>query len=246
MKQFGIIGYPLLQSYSQKLFSAKFLREGINAEYKLYPIEDIKQCVDIFNIPDLVGLNVTLPYKEAVIPYLDELSDAVKEMRAVNVIRVRHLNGKLHLTGHNTDAIGFENSIRPLLQTTDTHALILGTGGASKAVNYVLKKLGLKTQYVSRSHKPDAITYDELTREIVEQHTVIVNATPLGMFPKIDNCAPINYEWITPNHLLYDVIYNPEKTLFLQKGEQAGARIKNGYEMLQGQAIAAWKIWNEE
>ncbi len=177
---------------------------------------------------------------------LDELSEAARVIGAVNVVKVTHRNEGLHLKGYNTDYIGFSDSIRPYLKSHHTHALILGTGGASKAVDYALRQLGLKTRFVSRSSRGDIISYNDLTSELMAQHTVIVNTTPLGMHPKVDECPPLDYTQLTTRHLLYDVVYNPQKTLFLQRGEEAGASICNGIAMLIGQAKAAWKIWNEQ
>ena len=178
--------------------------------------------------------------------FLDELSDAARAIGAVNVVKVTRHNEGLHLKGYNTDYIGFTDSIRPHLKPHHTHALILGTGGASKAVDYALRQLGLKTQYVSRTAREGLITYEELTPELMAQYTVIVNTTPLGMHPKVDECPPLDYALLTPQHLLYDVVYNPAKTLFLQRGEEAGAATCNGMDMLIGQAKAAWRIWTEE
>ena len=194
----------------------------------------------------LQGFNVTIPYKQQVFAFLDELSDAARAIGAVNVVKVTRHNEGLHLKGYNTDYIGFTDSIRPHLKPHHTHALILGTGGASKAVDYALRQLGLKTQYVSRTAREDLITYEELTPELMAQYTVIVNTTPLGMHPKVDECPPLDYALLTPQHLLYDVVYNPAKTLFLQRGEEAGAATCNGMDMLIGQAKAAWRIWTEE
>ena len=243
MMRFGIIGYPVGHSFSANLFNAKFEQEHIDAHYDLFQIDDIKKCLDIFALTDMVGVNVTIPYKQTVIPYLDELSDEAKAIGAVNVIHITTIEGKRWLKGYNTDVIGFRESVRPLLKPWHTKALVFGTGGASKAVAYGLKQLGLKVQLVSRTKQADTMTYGELTPDIIKQHTVLVNATPLGMSPNVEACVPIDYNAVTSQHLLYDVVYNPEKTLFLQHGEQAGATIKNGLSMLEGQAQAAWKIW---
>jgi len=245
MKRFGIIGYPLQQSFSARLFNAKFEREHIDARYDLMPLKDIAECTNVFTIPELVGLNVTIPYKQSVIPYLDELADEAAAIGAVNVIQVSNRNGKRWLKGFNTDVIGFRESMRPLLLPQHDRALVFGTGGASKAVSYGLKQLGVNVQLVSRHKSPYTLTYGELTTEILQSHLIWVNTTPLGMFPDITTCVPIDYTTLTTNHLLYDVVYNPEKTLFLQHGEHHGATIKNGQAMLEGQARAAWKIWNE-
>ena len=184
------------------------------------------------------GINVTIPYKQAVIPYLDRLDDTAKAIGAVNVVYKR--------VGYNTDCLGFMDSVKPLLRTYDRHALVLGTGGASKAVVYGLRQLGITPTLVSRTPREKIIGYADLTEEIMQRNTVIVNCTPLGMLPDIDTCPDIPYQWITARHLLYDCVYNPELTLFLQKGKAQGATIHNGMEMLTGQAKAAWKIWNDE
>ncbi|MCQ2348248.1 MAG: shikimate dehydrogenase [Paludibacteraceae bacterium] len=240
MRYFGIIGKPVAQSFSARYFTDKFIREGIDAQYERYELAQIEDIVPYLERLD--GFNVTIPYKQAILPYLSGLDDTAREIGAVNVVNKAHI-------GYNTDCIGFMNSIRPLLCETNRYALILGTGGAAKAVHYGLKQLGLQTVYVSRTPNKDTgdttIGYDALTEDIIRQHTVIVNCTPLGMWPKMDACAPIPYQYLSSAHLLYDCVYNPEQTLFLQQGAQQGARTCNGLGMLYGQAEAAWKIWNE-
>ena len=245
MKTYGLIGYPLGHSFSRGYFTDYFGREGIEAEYKNFELPNIEQLAEVLQTePTLQGFNVTIPYKQQVFSYLSELSEAAQAIGAVNVVKVMRRDEGLYLKGYNTDYIGFTDSIRPHLKPHHTHALILGTGGASKAVDYALRKLGLKTQYVSRTAREGIIAYDELTPELMAQYTVIVNTTPLGMHPKVDECPPLDYAQLTPQHLLYDVVYNPAKTLFLQRGEEHGATICNGMDMLIGQAKAAWKIWN--
>ena len=245
MKTYGLIGYPLGHSFSRGYFTDYFGREGIEAEYKNFELPSIEQLAEVLQTePTLQGFNVTIPYKQQVFSYLSELSEAAQAIGAVNVVKVMRRDEGLHLKGYNTDYIGFTDSIRPHLKPHHTHALILGTGGASKAVDYALRKLGLKTQYVSRTAREGIIAYDELTPELMAQYTVIVNTTPLGMHPKVDECPPLDYAQLTPQHLLYDVVYNPAKTLFLQRGEEHGATICNGMDMLIGQAKAAWEIWN--
>jgi shikimate dehydrogenase len=192
-------------------------------------------------LPDLAGLNVTIPYKETVIPYLHSLDDAAKAIGAVNTITIENKK----LKGYNTDYLGFTQSIQPLLLPTDTHALILGTGGSAKAVAYALQLLGISHQSVSRNPKEGELAYQDLTASIIQQHQIIVNCTPTGMFPNIDDCPPIPYEGLTDKHLLFDLIYNPPETVFLQKGTAVGARTKNGLEMLHLQADEAWHIWSE-
>lgn len=244
MRQFGLIGYPLGHSFSKRFFTEKFQSENIDAAYETYPLENIQLFSELIQKVELSGINVTIPYKEQVIPYLNELDQAAAEIGAVNVIRFTRVNGKLQLKGYNTDAIGFENSLKPLLKPHHTKALILGTGGASKAIRFVLNKLGIETQYVSRTASEGKITYGELNKDIINKYSVIVNASPLGTFPKVDECPAIPYEFLTANHLLYDVVYNPAETLFLKKGKEKGATGINGEAMLTGQAIAAWEIWN--
>lgn len=197
--------------------------------------------------PNLCGLNVTIPYKEQVIPYLDELDKDAAKIGAVNVIKIiRQPKGKVKLVGYNSDIIGFTRSIEPLLKTHHEKALILGTGGAAKAVYHGLENLGLKATYVSRTKKSDEVlTYRELTPEIMQEYTVIVNCTPVGMYPKVDFCPDIPYDLLTPNHLLYDLLYNPNETLFMKKGMEQGATVKNGLEMLLLQAFVSWEIWNK-
>lgn len=236
MRHFGIIGYPLLHSFSAKYFNEKFATEGIDAEYSLYPMKELtsERMDEIMN--RLAGFNVTLPHKQAVIPFLERLDETAEAIGAVNVVH-RHV-------GYNTDCLGFIDSIRPLLRDYDRKALVLGTGGASKAVCYGLRKLGVEPTLVSRMPKEGMLGYDELDEAVMAAHTVIVNCTPLGMLPDVESCPAIPYEMITARHLLFDCVYNPEVTLFLHKGQEQGAAIRNGMEMLTGQAKAAWKIWN--
>lgn len=243
---YGLIGYPLGHSFSKGYFTEYFTQECIDAQYKNFELPAINDLYKVLTEePTLQGFNVTIPYKQQILPHLDDIDAAAAAIGAVNVVKVTRHAGGLHLKGYNTDVIGFGNSIRPLLRPHHTHALILGTGGASKAVDYALRQLGLTTRFVSRRKTDDTLTYDELTPELLALHTVIVNTTPLGMYPHIDECPPIDYSLIHNGFLLFDVIYNPTKTLFLQRGEEAGATICNGMEMLIGQAKAAWHIWNE-
>lgn len=247
MNTYGLIGYPLGHSFSRGYFTDFFAQQGIDAEYKNFELPHIEQLSEVLESEaTLCGFNVTIPYKQQVFAYLDELDDAARTIGAVNVVKVIRRDGEIHLKGYNTDYIGFADAIRPLLKPHHTHALILGTGGASKAVDYALRQLGLHTQHVSRTAREDIISYEELTPELMAQYTVIVNTTPLGMHPKTEECPPLDYTLITEQHLLYDVVYNPEKTLFLHRGEEHGATICNGMSMLIGQAKAAWRIWTEE
>lgn len=244
---YGLIGYPLGHSFSKGYFTRFFEQESIDAEYKNFELPSIEVLTTVLHEePALQGFNVTIPYKQQVMPYLHEVDDAAAAIGAVNVVKVtRQSDNTIHLKGYNTDVIGFTDSIRPLLQPHHTHALILGTGGASKAVCYALQQLGLTTQLISRSSREGVLSYDELNAEVMARHTVIVNTTPLGMHPKTDECPPLDYTLIGTRHLLFDVIYNPEKTLFMQRGEQNGATVCNGMDMLIGQAKAAWRIWNK-
>lgn len=237
MRHFGIIGFPLLHSFSAKYFSEKFEREHIDAEYSLYPIgiEDLRLKIEDL-LDSLDGFNVTMPYKQEIIPFLERLDDTAREVGAVNVVHRR--------VGYNTDCLGFMESIQPLLRKEDKQALVLGTGGASKAVCYGLKQLGVRPTLVSRKPKAGMLGYEDLTKDVMAAHTVIVNCTPLGMLPDVDSCPPIPYEMVTARHLLFDCVYNPEETLFLKKGKAQGAIIQNGIGMLYGQAKAAWAIWN--
>lgn len=238
MRHFGIIGFPLQQSFSAKYFNEKFETSGIDAEYSLYPLKELtsERVNELMNTLD--GMNVTLPHKQAVMPYLDGLDETAEAIGAVNVIYKR--------VGYNTDCLGFLESIRPLVRDYDKKALVLGTGGASKAVCYGLRKLGIIPTLVSRTPKEGMLGYDQLTEEVMAEHTIIVNCTPLGMFPDENHCPAIPYERITARHLLFDCIYNPAETLFLKQGKAQGATIQNGLEMLYGQAKAAWKIWNSD
>lgn len=238
---YGIIGYPLSHSFSPGFFNEKFARESIDAIYDAYPLTDVEQLRDLIgNALDLKGLNVTIPYKQAVMPLLDEIDPAAQQVGAVNCIAVR--NGKT--IGYNTDIIGFGHSLRPLLQSWHDRALILGTGGAAKAVAYVLKQLGIAYKYVSRNEGDKIVTYDHLTPEIIARHKLIVNTTPLGMYPDIDHAPVIPYEGMGKQHLAYDLIYNPAETQFMQISAMQGAITKNGLDMLQLQALAGWEIWN--
>jgi shikimate dehydrogenase len=243
MRLFGLIGYPLSHSFSQKYFTEKFQREKLDdCRYEQFSIEDISQLTGILKKhPDLCGLNVTIPYKEQVLSYLQEKNDLVKQIKACNCISIK--KGKL--TGHNTDVMGFEQSLQAQLKPAHKKALILGTGGAAKAVEFVLHKLKIAYKYVSRKPSARSYSYEQLTPAIIAANTLIINTTPLGMYPAITEAPPIPYESLTPAHYLFDLIYNPAKTLFLQKGEEKGAAIQNGLDMLIIQAEESWKIWNE-
>ena len=246
-KKYGLIGYSLGHSLSKMFFNNKFTSEGVDAEYINFELKDIKELKYVLHEnPELCGLNVTLPYKTDVIPLLDSITDNARNIGAVNVIKFKKKKfGKLHLEGHNSDITGFKQSIEPLLNETHKKALILGTGGASKAVFHGLKQLGIESTFVSRTKEDLSITYNEISQKIIQDYTVIVNATPLGMYPKTDFCPDIPYNYLTPNHILYDLIYNPDDTLFMKKGKEFGAVVKNGLEMLLLQAFISWEIWND-
>lgn len=243
MRRFGLIGYPLSHSFSQKFFTDKFREEGIaDCIYENFPLENIDALRPVLDHQaGLAGLNVTIPYKEKVIPYLHHQNDVVKEIGACNCIKI--VNGELY--GYNTDVLGFEQSLRPLLETHHNKALVLGTGGAAKAIHFVLNKLGIHFLEVSRQpFSGRQISYEQVTPEVLENHTLLINTTPLGMYPKVEECPPLPYTSLTPRHYLFDLVYNPAKTLFLQQGEAQGAVIKNGSDMLVIQAEESWKIWN--
>lgn len=238
--KYGLIGYPLSHTFSPPYFAEKFQNENItNIRYDAYSLESIEEIVPLFS-SGIAGLNVTIPYKEKVIPYLDELSEEAEKIGAVNTIKV--VNGKK--IGYNTDVYGFEHSLLDLIQENKIEkAFILGTGGASKAVKYVLDKLEIESHFISRN--PELTTYDQITKDMIYDTKLIVNTTPLGMYPKIDLCPQLPYDALGREHFLYDLVYNPEKTLFLKKGKIKKARIKNGHDMLILQAEKSWEIWNQ-
>lgn len=246
MDLYGLIGHPLGHSFSKKFFNEKFQNEMIDAEYRNFDIDTIKSFPTIIEeYSNLRGLNVTIPYKELIIPYLDELSEDAQAIGAVNVIRISRNHEGVHLKGYNSDVIGFTDSIRPLLKPFHKKALILGTGGASKAIRYGLYKLGIETRFVSRRPKEGMLTYSDLTADIMAEHTVIVNCSPVGMFPHTDERPDLPYQFIGSHHILYDLVYNPDETLFMKSGKEQGATTKNGLEMLILQARAGWNFWNE-
>ena len=278
MTTYGLIGYPLGHSFSRKFFTEKFEKEEIDAQYLNFEIPSIEEFPEIIkNNPELRGLNVTIPYKQQVMQYLDDISEEAKAIGAVNVVRIERpspqpspimgretmrnagnkpdglpMKGDMSeglrgsLIGYNSDVIGFVESIKPLLKPHHKKALILGTGGASKAIRYGLeKKLGMKTLFVSRSAREGIITYEEVTAEVLKEYEVIVNCSPVGMYPHVDECPALPYEAMNENNLLYDLVYNPLETLFMKKGAEQGATVKNGLEMLHLQAIASWKFWEK-
>jgi shikimate dehydrogenase len=243
MRKFGLIGYPLGHSFSKGYFTHKYELEGIkDATYENFELAQIDEFPQLLQAhPNLIGLNVTIPHKQAIIPFLDDIDFSALMIRAVNT--VKFTKGKTK--GYNTDYIGFRDSIRPLIQPHHTKALVLGTGGSSKAVVFALTQMGIEVQQVSREPKDALIGYRALTEELLKAHTVIVNTTPLGTWPDVEGAPEIPYQYLTNQHLLFDLVYNPAETLFLQKGKAQGAIVKNGQEMLELQAEAAWKIWND-
>ena len=244
MDKYGLIGYPLGHSFSVSYFNEKFQNEGIDACYINFEIPSIDNLHEVLDKnPELRGLNVTIPYKEQVIPFLDAVSPEAQAIGAVNVIRVTHKGKNIHLKGFNSDVIGFSQSIEPMLEPCHQKALILGTGGASKAIDFGLRALGLETRFVSRKARPDVFTYEEITPEIIREYNVIVNCTPLGMYPRVETCPDLPYEAMDSHTLLYDLIYNPDETLFMKRGRERGASVKNGLEMLLLQAFASWEFW---
>ena len=245
MKQFGLIGDQLIHSFSKKFFTEKFERENIDALYGLYELKNITDFSLLIQQTEFSGINVTIPYKEKIIDYLDELDETASEIGAVNVIKFIRSGKNLILKGYNSDAIGFENSIKPFLQSYHKQALILGTGGASKAIDYVLRKNEIKTTFVSRTERENGLMYNQLTKEILSENLIIVNTTPVGTYPHTNEWPEIPYAYLTKRHFLYDLVYNPAETMFLRKGKERGVQGINGEQMLIGQALASWKIWNE-
>lgn len=248
MRVFGLIGYPLEHSFSRKYFTEKFKREGIiDAVYELFPISSINELPQLIkDTPELAGLNVTIPYKEVVINFVDDLAPEAGEIGAVNCIRIETEGETTRLKGYNTDIHGFEKTLKPLLYEGQHAALILGTGGASKAVAYVLKKMNIPFRYVSRKPKrEDILGYDQINEEKASHYNIWINTTPLGMYPKENTFPQMPFELVTGKHILYDLVYNPEITAFLKKGIEYSAITSNGLGMLHEQAEEAWKIWNQ-
>ena len=248
MEKYGLIGYPLGHSFSISYFNQKFQDEGIDAVYENFEIPTIDALPEVLDSnPNLRGLNVTIPYKEKDIPFLDSVSPEARAIGAVNVIRVTHDGKNIKLKGYNSDVIGFTQSIEPMLDKKwHKKALILGTGGASKAIDYGLRNLGLETVFVSRYERPGTIQYKTITPEVIQEYNVIVNCTPIGMYPKTEECPLLPYEAMDQHTILYDLIYNPDETLFMKLGKQYGAQTKNGLEMLLLQAFASWEFWHEK
>lgn len=244
MQRFGLIGYPLTHSFSQRFFTEKFAREKItDAVYENFPLKDMDELHQVLRQhADLCGLNVTIPYKKLVLTFLTGASEAVQKMGACNCIKI---SGD-QLFGYNTDVFGFEKSLLRFLQPHHRKALILGTGGASAAVEFVLQKLGIDYLFVSRTASENAISYAMLDEQVMATHQLIINTTPLGMYPKVEECPAIPYQYLTAQHHLYDLVYNPAETTFLMHGKLQGATIQNGEEMLVLQAEESWRIWNGE
>lgn len=247
-KSYGLIGYPLGHSFSQNFFRKKFNDEHIDADYINFEIATIDMLPSVIEThPDLCGFNVTIPYKQAIIPYLDSLDSRAEAIGAVNVVKINRLSGgRARLTGYNSDIVGFENAISPLLPklSTPLDALVLGTGGASRAIVAGLKELGINPTLVSRSPAPGQLSYSDLSALVIARHPVIVNTTPLGMFPKVNACPDIPYQYLSTGHLCFDLVYNPLETTFMKRAREHGATVANGLAMLHGQAIEAWRIWN--
>ena len=239
--KYGLIGKDISYSFSKQFFTRKFINEGLNnCSYENYDINSISELLEVINDTKIKGLNVTIPYKESVIELLNHIDPIAKKIGAVNTIKIDKQN---KLLGYNTDYIGFKQSLESNI-SNQKRALILGTGGASKAIVYALKTLNIKTLLVSRKKREESITYEDISNQIIKDHTIIINCTPLGTYPNIEECPKIPYEYITDRHLCYDLIYNPIKTKFLILSEKEGASIINGNEMLENQAIESWKIWN--
>lgn len=242
MRKFGLIGYPLSHSFSKKYFAEKFAREGIrDCSYELYPIQDINELPQLISDENLEGINVTIPYKKVVLPFLTNLSNEVSAIQACNCIAIR----EGQIIGYNTDIIGFRKTFETHLKPHHTKALILGTGGASLAVAYTLQQLNIDFLFVSRHANQDkTIAYAEIDAALLKDYTIIINTTPLGTYPEVDHFPQLPYHLLKPEHYLYDLVYNPAETLFLKKGKEQGATIQNGAEMLVIQAEESWNIWN--
>jgi shikimate dehydrogenase len=247
MKTYGLIGHRLGYSFSRNFFTEKFTRENRpDCEYVNFELDNIEEFPGVFEQgKDICGLNCTIPYKQQILQFLDEIEPEAAQIGAVNTVKITFENGKRFLKGFNTDLYGFENSLKPMLDEKHRKALILGTGGASKAIKYALNKLGI--EYISASIEEtlfdNEIRYNQINEELLKDYLIIINATPIGTFPNVDKCPDIPYHTISPDHILFDLVYNPEETLFLKKGKDQGAKTKNGLEMLHLQAIRAWEIW---
>lgn len=247
MRKFGLIGYPLGHSFSRKYFSEKFIRENIRGcSYDNYPLKSLDIFPDLVSAdPEICGLNVTIPYKTEILKYIDETGPGIEEIGAVNVLKIKRIENKIKIFGYNSDVTGIRESVIPYLKGNVKKALILGTGGASRAVRYVLAEMGLKITLVSRSEKQGCITYRQISPEIIQQADIVVNTTPLGMYPDINTAPDIDYGLLNEKHILFDLVYNPEMTRFLKMGQERGCRIIKGMPMLISQAERSWEIWND-
>ncbi|MCM1370173.1 MAG: shikimate dehydrogenase [Candidatus Amulumruptor caecigallinarius] len=249
MLEYGLIGKRLLHSFSKNFFTKFFNTNHIDANYELFPLESISKFPDLLREhPNLAGINVTIPYKQSVIPFLDKLSPEAENIGSVNVIKITRDSDRILTVGYNTDCIGFRQSIESFIPDKATHAIVLGSGGASKAAAYVLRAMGVRTLIVSRSPHPgnDCLAYADLAKGNLLSHAVIVNATPLGMYPDIESCPPIPYSNISSDSFCYDMVYNPGFTEFMKRCAMQGAAVKNGLEMLHRQAVASWQIWSDK
>jgi shikimate dehydrogenase len=248
MRKYGLIGYPLGHSFSKGYFAEKFLKENINdCSYENFQIADIRMLHKILeDETDLLGLNVTIPYKSQIISYLDFIDNEAREIGAVNVLKIKRDKNRIHLHGYNSDITGITDSLSPFLGREIKNAIVLGTGGSSRSVCYVLRKSGWNIIQVSRNKRPGIIDYSELNSRILSDASLIINTTPLGMFPDSETRPEINYSLLNENHILFDLVYNPELTLFLRSGMKMGCSVISGLKMLHSQAERAWQIWNDE
>ncbi|MDA3853378.1 MAG: shikimate dehydrogenase [Bacteroidales bacterium] len=247
MNRYGLLGYPLGHSFSKKYFLDKFKEEGIEARFENFEFEYASDMEGvILGMSELKGFAITIPHKQSVLDLLDETDDAIEAIGAVNCVKIDRSPGRISLKGYNTDVIGFEESFKEFLKPSHHKALVLGTGGASKAVEYVLSKLGISYEMVSRTKTKTSLCYEDITAAKMAEVQVIINTTPLGMYPKVETCPALPYASLTSEHYCYDLVYNPEETLFLTKAKANGAAIKSGMDMLELQAEANWRIWNED
>ncbi len=248
MRKFGLIGYPLSHSFSKKYFTEKFLSEYIkDCSYENYPLENLDNFMELVSSDeDLCGLNITIPFKSQIIRFLDLINPEAEEIGAVNVVKISRPDGQIKLHGYNSDVTGIEDTLLPFISADVKNALVLGTGGSSRAVCYVLKKFGLKVSLVSRDKKPDVLRYSDVDKVILERNQLIINTTPLGMFPNTETMPEINYKMLNTNHILFDLVYNPELTSFLKMGVEQGCSVISGIRMLHSQAEKSWEIWNND
>jgi shikimate dehydrogenase len=247
MRKYGLIGYPLGHSFSKSYFTEKFHNEHINdCNYENYPLDNLDKLPHLIaGEPELQGLNVTIPYKSQIIRFLDQISPEARSIGAVNVIKIRRENDKVKLSGFNSDVTGIRVSLLPYIRNRKGNAIVLGTGGSSRAVMYVLKESGVNVILVSREKKPGSVSYADIDSNLINSAVLIVNTTPLGMFPDIDSKPDLNYGLLNKNHILFDLVYNPLRTSFLKMGEEMGCITISGIKMLHSQAERAWQIWND-